>query len=157
MKVLYLVQPSHHRGGATGPQGGQELSRVTLCVAESESGPRCPVPRPAVHSWPHAACDKCGSSILQAGILPRPSLFCTNLPRPPEEGTHCAESVSSSARVGRGARDPGPSQPPSFQGAWTCQSWRLRPGDGSRLPPLWPPSLLISSWLLGPVYWSHPS
>ena len=39
VKVLCLVQHSHHRGGAAGPQGGQHLSRVTLCVAESESGP----------------------------------------------------------------------------------------------------------------------
>ena len=38
---------------------------------------------------------------------------------------------------------PGPSQPPSSQGPWTCQSWRLRRGDGSpctfpmtMLPPL---------------------
>lgn len=58
VKVLCLVQPSCHRGGAAGPHGGQELSRVTLCV-ESESWTRCPVPRPAVCPWPHAACDKC--------------------------------------------------------------------------------------------------
>ena len=51
---------------------------------------------------------------------------------------------------------PGPSQPPAFRGLWTYQSWKLIPGDGSWLPPLWPPSLLVSSWLLGPVDWSHP-
>ena len=110
VKLLCLVQPSHHRGGAGGPQGGQHLSRVTLRVAESESGPRCPVPRPAVCPRPHAACDKCSSSILQAGILPHPPSFCTNLPRPLRRALTAAESVSSSARGGRGARDPGPSQ-----------------------------------------------
>ena len=87
-----------------------------LCVAESESGPKCPSPQ-AVCPQPHSACDKCGSSILQAGILPRPPLFCTNLSHPPEVGGHsaltAAESVSSFARWGRGASDPWPSQPPS--------------------------------------------
>ena len=71
------------------PREGQDLSRVTLCVPESESGPRCPVPRPAVCPGPHMAFDKYDSSILQPGILPRPPSFCTNLPHLPEEGTRC--------------------------------------------------------------------
>ena len=71
------------------PREGQDLSRVTLCLAVSESGPKCPVPRPPVCAQPHAACDKCGSSILQAEILPCPPSFCTNLSSSPEEGTYC--------------------------------------------------------------------
>ena len=70
------------------PKEGQGLSRVTMCLTESESGPRCPVSRPPVCPQPHAACDKCGSNVLQAEILPCPPSFCTNLSSPPEEGTH---------------------------------------------------------------------
>ena len=89
VKVLCLVQPSRHRGGAAGPQGGAGRVQSHPACGRVRVRTRSPVPRPAVCPWLHAACDKYSSSILQAGILPRPPLFCTNLPRPPEEGTHC--------------------------------------------------------------------
>ena len=159
VKVLCLVQPSCHRGGAAGPQGGQHLSRVTLCVAESESGPGVLSPgRLSVHGRTllvisvAAASSRLGFCPVHAG----PAQTCpVNLRR----ALTAAESVSSSARWGRGARDPfyptpffpGPLDLPVLE----TQTWRW-----SRLPPLCPPSppsLLVSSWLLGPVYWSHPS
>ena len=119
-----------------------------LCVAESESGPKCPNPQ-AVCPQPHSACDKCGGSILQAGILPRPPLFCTNLSHPPEEGGHsaltAAESVSSFARWGRGASDPWPSQPPLpgrlDLSVLETQSWRWKPAPS-------PLATLSASFLL---------
>ena len=108
------------------------MSRVTLRVAESESGPRCPVPRLAVCPRPHAACDKCGGSILRAGILPHPPSFCTNLPHPQRRALTAAESVSSSARAGRGARDPWSLPAPLFPGpldlpVLETQTWRWKP------------------------------
>ena len=93
VKGLCLVQLSRHRGGAAGPQGGTGLVQSHPVCGRVRVRTRCPVPRLAVCSWPHAACDKCGSSILQAGILPPPPSFCTNLPHPPEEGTHCWVSL----------------------------------------------------------------
>ena len=132
------------------------MSRVTLCVAESELGPRYPAPgRLSVHG-PTLLVTSVAAASSRLGFCPVHPRSAQTCPVPPRRALTAAESVSSSARWGRGARDPCPSQPPSFWGPWTCQSWRLRCGDGSRLSPLCPPSLLVSSWLLGPVYWSHP-
>ena len=93
VNVLCLVQPSHHRGGAAGPQGGTGLVQSHPVCGRVRVRTRCPFTRLAVCSRPHTVCDKCGSSILQTGILPHPPSFCTNLPHPPEEGTHCWVSL----------------------------------------------------------------
>ena len=139
------------------PREGQHFSRVTLCVAEAESGPRCPVPRPAVCPRSHAACDLWEQH--PPGWDSAPSTLVLHKPAPSPLGGHLLLlSPFPHLLDGRGVPEtPGPSQAPSSQGPWTCQSWRLRPKDGSRLPPLCPPSLLVPSWLLGPVYWSYPS
>ena len=132
------------------------MSRVTLRVAESESGPGALSPgRLSVHG-PTVLVTSVVAASSRLGFCPVHLCSAQTCPIPPRRALTAAESVSSSARCGRDARDPCPSQPPSFRGPWTCQSWRLRRGDGSRLSPLCPPSLLVSSWLLGPVYWSHP-
>ena len=82
---------------------------------------------------------------LEEGVATHSSILAWRIP------------MDKSARGRRGARDPWSLPAPLFRGPWTCQSWRLRRGDGSRLLPLCPPSLLVSSWLPGPIYWSHPS
>ena len=131
VKVLCLVQPSCHRGGAAGPQGGQHLSRVTLCVAESESGPGVLSPgRVSVHG-PTLLVTSAAAASSRLGfcpVHPRPAQTC---PIPLRRALTAAESVSSSARWGRGARDPWSIPPPSSRGPWICQSWRLRRGDGA--------------------------
>ena len=132
------------------------MSRVTLRVAESESGPGVlSSGRLSVHGPTVLVTSVAGAS-SRLGFCPVHPRSAQTCPIPLRRALTAAESVFSSARWGRGARDPWSLPPPSSQGPWTCQSWRLRRGDGSQLLPLCPPSLLVSSWLLGPVYWSHP-
>ena len=106
------------------------MSRVTLCVAESESGPGVLSPgRLSVHG-PKLLVTNVAAASSRLGFCPIHPHSAQICPVPPRRALTAAESVSSSARWGRGARDPGPSQPTSSRGPWTCQSWRLRCGEG---------------------------
>ena len=108
------------------------MSRVTLRVAESESGPGVLSPgRLSVH----------GSMLLVTSVAAASSRlgFCPVHPRsaqtcsvPPRRALTAAESVSSSARWGRGARDPWSLPRPLFPGpldlpVLETQTWRWKP------------------------------
>ena len=91
------------------------MSRVTLRVAESESGPGVLSPgRLSVHG-PTLLVTSVAEASSRLGFCPVHPCSAQTCPVPPRRALTAAESVSSSARWGRGARDPCPSQPPSSQ------------------------------------------
>ena len=92
------------------------MPRVTLCVAESESGPGALSPgRLSVHgSMLFVTSIAAASSRL--GFCPVPPRSAQTCPVPPRRALTAAESVSSSARWGRGARDPWSLPAPLFPG-----------------------------------------
>ena len=109
------------------------MSRVTLCVAESESGPGVLSPgRLSVHGLmllvPSVAA--ASSRLGFCPVHPRSAQTC---PVPLSMAVTAAESVSSSATGGRGARDPWSFPAPFFPGpldltVLETQTWRWQPG-----------------------------
>ena len=108
------------------------MSRVTLCVAESESGPGVLSPgRVSVHG-PTLLVTSAAAASSRLGfcpVHPRPAQTC---PIPLRRALTAAESVSSSARWGRGARDPWSLPAPLFRGpldlpVLETQTWRWKP------------------------------
>ena len=108
------------------------MSRVTLCVAESELGPRCPAPgRLSVHS-PTLLVTSVAAASSRLGFCPVHPRSAQTCPVPPRRALTAAESVSSSARWGRGARDPWSLPAPLFLGpldlpVLETQMWRWKP------------------------------
>ena len=85
---------------------GQDVSRVTLRVAESESGPGALSPgQLSVHS-PTLLVTNVAAASSRLGFCPIHPRSPQTCPVPPRRALTAAESVSSSARWGRGARDP---------------------------------------------------
>ena len=107
VKFLCLVQPSRHRGGAAGPQGGAG------CV---QSHPVCGRVRDKTQALSFPGCLSVHSSMLlvisvaaassRLGFCPVHPCSAETCTIPPRRALTAAESVSSFARWGRGARDP---------------------------------------------------
>ena len=108
------------------------MSRVTLCVAESESGPGALSPgRLSVHS-PTLLVTSVVAASSRLGFCPIHPRFVQTCPIPLKRTLTAAESVSSSARWGRGARDPWSLPAPLFPGpldlpVLETQTWRWKP------------------------------
>ena len=81
------------------------MSRVTLCVAESESGPGVLVPRLSVHS-PTLLVTSVAAASSRLGFCPVHPRSAQTCPVPLRRALTAAESVSSSARWGEGCQRP---------------------------------------------------
>ena len=120
VKVLCLVQPSHHRGGAAGPRGWQHLSRVTLCVAQSESGPGTQSSDwLSVHS-PTLLVTSVAAASSRLGFCPVHPHSAQTCPVPLGGQSLLLSQFPHPLEGGGVPETPGPSQLPSSRGAWTC-------------------------------------
>ena len=108
------------------------MSRVTLCVAESESGPGALSPgRLSVHG-PTLLVPSVAAASSRLGFCPVHPRSAQTCPVPLRRALTAAGSVSSSARGGRGARDPWSFPAPLFPGpldltVLETQTWRWQP------------------------------
>ena len=129
-KVLCLVETSYHRSGAAGPQGvagwvqsHPACGRVRVRTQVSSFPGRLSVYSPMLLVISVAAAS---SRLGFCPILPR---SVQTWPSPLRRALTAAESVSSSARWGRGARDPSSFPAPLFLGpldlpVLETQTWR---------------------------------
>ena len=116
------------------------MSRVTLCVAESESGPGAlSSDRLSVHG-PTLLVTSVAAASSRLGFCPVHPRSAQTCPVPLRRALTAAESVSSSARWGRGARDPWSLPAPLFPGPLDLAvlethtwRWQLAPSPLSTL------------------------
>ena len=108
------------------------MSRVTLHVAESESGPGAlSSDLPSVHG-PTLLVTSVAAASSRLGFCPVHPRSAQTCPVPLRRALTAAESVSSSARWGRGAREPWSLPAPLFPGPLDLpiletQTWRWKP------------------------------
>ena len=130
MSEIRLVFSSKRRSSWT-PRRGNTCPE-SPCVWQSQSGPRCPVPRPAVCPQPTLLVTSVAAASSWLEFCPIHPCSAQTCPISLRRALTAAESVSSSTRWGRGARDPWSLQAHLFPGpldlpVLETQTWRWKP------------------------------
>ena len=132
-KVLCVVETSRHRSGAAGPQGvAGRVQSHPVCGRVRDRTQVSSFPgRLSVHS-PMLLVISVAAAPSRLGFCPVHPCFVQTCPIPLKRALTAAESVSSSARWGRGARDPWSLPAPLFLGpldlpVLETQMWRWKP------------------------------
>ena len=132
-KVLCLVETARHRSGAAGPQGvaGRVLSHPVCGRVRDKTQVSSFPGWLSVHS-PMLFVVSVAAASSRLGFCPVRPRSVQTWPSPLKRALTAAESVFSSARGGRGARDPWSLPAPLFPGpldlaVLETQTWRWKP------------------------------